>query len=582
MNPIRRYELDRYRTRVLESLSTTTRAQAETAGGGQAGLSALLGGLDFIGNNLNTLGSNIARMVVMADWALPEIIGSLATVAERLGGIEQMMASPEETRAAEYYRTGSQALVRAGTAGSPARTVQWYVLAAEDLRRAVEAHRYHPKSWYNLGVALARLEQTQEAAMAFSQCAFFGIDDSLVLGATAVLLSAALYRQAGQTEDSADILREYVGQLDRCAEIHLALGVHHGETDHLRRALLLAPHLAADARTANAVDVESVAIELCRQPNGVVEKLFHLETSVERVTRIAATLGLTSASVPRSSPPPTGVEILIRFAAQWPIALANGMQLLENGGAFLARLASAAKSLSLEATATEQRENERIRQARINSTEKPEEIEYELTKTIETAEAIEESYTNCLTHSHGGQHCHTGGPEVLRKRLDDIAARLPAGRPWLNTAIQMITVKHKLARMKEEHKLIQEQKPFGITTKERKWADKGKLKNLEKNMEGLEQFLEKLRQQRQEFRLAMLELRSKIEQETAASLEAAQREAPIIVEAALLRAKQASDTSEQARRLLKAPLEELAAVVRDAYIPESRIIPFTLPGYITP
>jgi hypothetical protein len=45
-----------------------------------------------------------SRMAAVADWALPAIVEHLASAAERLGGVEEMLANPRETASSECYR----------------------------------------------------------------------------------------------------------------------------------------------------------------------------------------------------------------------------------------------------------------------------------------------------------------------------------------------------------------------------------------------------------------------------------------------------------------------------------------------
>ena len=316
MKTLLEYELESYRDRVRVSISESTRAQAQAIDQTTDSLSNLLGGLHSIGTELNHIGADVARLVTMSASALPDIIELLARNADHLGGIEHMLATPVETAAAECYRAGSKALAMAQNQGSPPRTEKWYALAAIDLQRAVETYRYHPISWYQLGVVLDRQGSSEKAAEAFAQCAFFGVDKSHVLAATAVLLSAALYRQAGLSDKSAEVLRDYLPQLDLCAELHLALAVHHGDIAHLSQAFAIWPYLAADAKAAGVQDAESVAAALCERADGPVHRLCEMQAATEALVLVANAHGVTGiGAVPTVTLKPHGVEALLLASA---------------------------------------------------------------------------------------------------------------------------------------------------------------------------------------------------------------------------------------------------------------------------
>ena len=208
----------------------------------------------------------VSRIAATADWALPAIAEHLAATAERLGGIEQMLANPTETAAAEFYRRGSYALA-----------CGWLEEAEQDLSEAVRLYPYNPRSWFNLGVGRQRAESI-EAAAAFTRCARYATPTDPRLAARAVLLGSYMYRAHGRPEESQKLLREYAAKHERCAELHLALGVHHGDVDHLVSALTIAPDLALDARVSQCQQLDEAAAAVCRSQQGPVEKLRAIET----------------------------------------------------------------------------------------------------------------------------------------------------------------------------------------------------------------------------------------------------------------------------------------------------------------
>jgi tetratricopeptide (TPR) repeat protein len=330
-------ELRQYRQAVVDGLASSTRQQAQMLSRQGDGLNELIGGLNFVGSSLagvegslDIIGADLARLATTVDSALPSIVEYLAISVTEIKDISQMMATPEETRAAERFRNGTLALKKAQQAGSPTRAQQWYDLAAHDLREAVEIHKYHPKSWFNLGITLGRLDRAEEAAAAFESSAFFGVDQSLEFGATAVLLAAGLYRQADLSDKSAEILHEYLEQLDRCAEIHLALGIHHGEPERLTRALELWPRLANDARRAGAPEIEAVAADLCLRPGGVLSQIRELHKAIQALVNASSVAGMPQIhSIPTvNTPPPSKVDILLLTTSWWLKSLGVACQLM--------------------------------------------------------------------------------------------------------------------------------------------------------------------------------------------------------------------------------------------------------------
>jgi hypothetical protein len=254
-------------------------------------VSSILGGVE----------SDVARLAAVADQALPAIVEHLALNADRLGGIEQMLANPTETASAEFYRRGSFALASG-----------WVEEAVADLSKAVDTYPYHPKSWFNLGPALERQGSSEAAAEALLRCARYCVAQSKPLAATASLVSAGLYRLIGQPDEALDALRRFLPELNRCAELRLAFAVHHGELSHLSAALELMPMLAADARAAGVPTVEVVAADLCRHADGPVTRLRQLEQAVQALADAGEMEGLKGFTRPSSvSLPDAGVDALL-------------------------------------------------------------------------------------------------------------------------------------------------------------------------------------------------------------------------------------------------------------------------------
>jgi hypothetical protein len=261
---------ERQRERLLEVLGNQSAQAAELA----QSAGRLVG-------TTQDIAAEVSRMAAVADWAFPAIVEHLALTAERLGGVEQMLANPAETAAAEFYRNGTYALANG-----------WWKDAVTDLSEAVQRYKYNPRTWFNLGVAQQRNNFTTAAAETYGQCAQYGVSIEPALAARAALLAAFNYRAAMQVDASAKILRAYAEKIDRCAELHLALGVHHQDHAHLVKALSLAPTLAVDARVGKTSGLEEAAAVVCHMADGPVHRLRAIEQAAVRLIDIAYRAGL--------------------------------------------------------------------------------------------------------------------------------------------------------------------------------------------------------------------------------------------------------------------------------------------------
>lgn len=282
-----------------------------------AGLSLLGSILGDTGTSVGLIQADVARLLAVTDQALPVIVGHLALVGDRLAVIQQLLSSPEETKAWELFRSGSHALTSAKEMfGKGAQDLANDLLndAIKDISRAVKTYRYRPEFWYLLGVAHAFRGPSEDAAEAFSRCSRYAASDSPHLAAASVLLAAAQFRSIGQQAKARDLLHEFLPPLDRCAEIHLNLAKHYGEPERLKRALELAPLLAAVARAGRVASVEEAAAEVCRCEDGPVSRLRKLEDAIHRLVAAAKRIGLDCFSDPLASIdlPNFGVDALLK------------------------------------------------------------------------------------------------------------------------------------------------------------------------------------------------------------------------------------------------------------------------------
>jgi hypothetical protein len=289
-------ELERWRGRQLgqyQHAQIIDRLDRQTAG-----LSLLGAILADAGMSVGLIQADIARLLAVTDQALPVIVDHLALIGDRLDAIEQLLARPRETEAWEFFRSGFRALTSAKEMfekGSQGLAYKWLDKAIGALSRAVDAWPDRPEFWYLLGIARAYNGLSEDAAEAFSECALYAVSDSPGLASASVLLAAQQFRSVGQQTKARDLLHEFLPSLDRCAEIHLNLAKYHGESGRLRRALELAPRLAAVARAegvASVEELEEAAAEVCRYKDGPVSRLRKLEEAINRLVDAAKRIGL--------------------------------------------------------------------------------------------------------------------------------------------------------------------------------------------------------------------------------------------------------------------------------------------------
>jgi tetratricopeptide (TPR) repeat protein len=117
---------------------------------------------------------------------MAEAVTLLAQQTAQLKGITELLANPEETRAAEFYKRGEKAL-----------NSDWFDEALVDLNRAIEASPFHYPSYLLLGRLHLRQDQLSDAATAFTKTLrYAGPQDSLA-AAGAGVSALGLFEQLG-------------------------------------------------------------------------------------------------------------------------------------------------------------------------------------------------------------------------------------------------------------------------------------------------------------------------------------------------------------------------------------------------
>ncbi|GAA0909653.1 hypothetical protein [Virgisporangium aurantiacum] len=292
-----RREIERYRDRVQreqvqqgrhrELVDAVERMSAVTG----VGLDRIAESSADVAGRTASIAADVGVLAAVVDASLPAIVSGLAASAERLGNIETALNNPSATAAAEMYRRGSYALASG-----------WLEEAAADLTRSVETFPYMAEAWFNLGTCRYRQGDADKtlAAEAFMRCVRYSMPRTPVLAAGGVLVAAAIYRELGAIERSQEVLAELAGRIDACAEIHLALAVHHSQQAGLRRALELAPHLAEDARAGKLTFADTVAADLCRDGRGLVARMRVLTAACDSLAGEAVSAGLNNVAVPQA------------------------------------------------------------------------------------------------------------------------------------------------------------------------------------------------------------------------------------------------------------------------------------------
>lgn len=382
-----------------------------------AALSRLGSILADTGRSVGLIQSDIARLLAVTDRALPIIVDYLALVSHRLGGIEQMLASPRETEAWELFRSGSRALASAiemSEKGSPGLSSDWLDEAISDLSRAVGIYPHGPGFWFSLGMAYARHGSFENAANSFSRCSRYAVSASPDLAAGSLLLAAGQLRRIAQHDTARDLLHKFLPPLERCAELHMALAKHHGESDQLTRALELDPLLAAAARAEGVASVKTAAAEVCRHEDGPVARLRRLEEAIQALVEASRGIGLDCANnaVVAVALPDFGVDALLKAEVSIQLVAEQGRRLASDVRSGLDRLEAHAQ--------------ECLRQcqlARASGDEQVKDAEEKAARAKERAQKIFEApLVKAMQEKESAEHAHRLAEEEFRRATSNAVA----------------------------------------------------------------------------------------------------------------------------------------------------------------
>jgi len=193
--------------------------------------------------------------------AFGQLCSMIATSNALLADIQQLMANPLSTAAAERYRRGLHAL-REG----------WYAEAIEEFSASAEQDPFQAPTHFALGVALGANGDPERAVESFGLAErYAGSDPALVpVRAGAAILGARAANDAGKPELARQIAVRAAEQLPQCAELQLAAAKESGSVELLSSALWTGPELATIALVAGIAETPDTAARLAADPSSPI------------------------------------------------------------------------------------------------------------------------------------------------------------------------------------------------------------------------------------------------------------------------------------------------------------------------
>lgn len=208
--------------------------------------------------------SSIMAMSAVMATGLGAVCRGLAALEGLLNGIQELLANPLSTAAAERYRRGIHALSQG-----------WHEPALRELDASIEQDPFQSLSYLARGLALGALERDEEALAAFHHAVTYtGKDPSLrPVAAGASILAAQAARKLGRDDEALRTLRAASQAVPDCAEIWLAIAHLSGEASALQSALQLAPELSIVAIVGGIPQAQKVANAVASEPSGPVQSM---------------------------------------------------------------------------------------------------------------------------------------------------------------------------------------------------------------------------------------------------------------------------------------------------------------------
>ncbi|MGQ0575342.1 MAG: tetratricopeptide repeat protein [Pseudonocardia sp.] len=258
-------------------------------------------------DGIRGVGSTVARLVQVCDWALPMIAAELAQNSRLLSELIEVTSNPRLVAARESARHGVRAMEN-----------EWFAEAIGEFDRALAKYRYDPVVHFYLGVCRANLGDDHAALQAFELAVKYGFDKENQpaggqVACGAAIVAAEAYCLAGDPAAAVRILDKVREKITDCPEVEHSYAHVTGDAAALRSALRIAPELALDARRRGTPHVEEVSVELLPV---VQERLARGQQLTDRLNAVGATFDRTGIDEP--------IEPVVGRGAAWELATTSG------------------------------------------------------------------------------------------------------------------------------------------------------------------------------------------------------------------------------------------------------------------
>ncbi|MGO4597745.1 hypothetical protein [Terrabacter sp. 2RAF25] len=226
--------------------------------------------------------SSIVALAAVNAAGFDAICRQLGETNQLLSGIEQMLANPLSTAAAERYRRGIHALSQ-----------EWFEPALKELDAAIAQDPFQALSHFARGLALGSLGRDRDSIAAFRDAILYTGKDPALLPvlAGAAILAGQVADKLGDRGEALRLLAVAKEKTPNCAEAWLASARLTGSRDELLRALTIAPELAVVAVAGKVPDAVTVAEQVAAE--GPVASM---RAAVETLRPVGLTLHLPASN----------------------------------------------------------------------------------------------------------------------------------------------------------------------------------------------------------------------------------------------------------------------------------------------
>lgn len=265
---------------------------------------------------LQSINSSITSLAATNAAGFDAICQAIGAQSQLLQGIQELLANPLSTAAAERYRRGLHALSQG-----------WMDHALVEFDAALEQDPFQSLTHFAKGIALGSLGRNAEAVEAFKQAIYFtGRDHSLApVKAGAAILGARAASEMADRETASTLLNSAAREVPNCAEVHLALASMNSDRAALERCVALAPELGPIAVFSGVQSAREVCEVLAADSTSTVA---HMRAAAAAATQLTET-----------PPPPNSTPELMSFHTQWRSGIAQKARLAAESARQQARLA---------------------------------------------------------------------------------------------------------------------------------------------------------------------------------------------------------------------------------------------------